>query len=276
MRVFGSSVLLGVSVVALQSLAVAQTSPPPPDYQQPPPGYQQPPPGYQQPPPGYQQQPPPGYQQQPPPGYQQPPPAGYPPPQAYGSSPPPGYAAPPPQGKHGFLALPYIGIESHQGDSGEALNTGFILGALLGGRINPQFSINGELRFDVLNPKGSPPAGTDETALEFDLAFSPLFHAPLGAGEFVIGPKLGAFAAADTPTYGGTEVQPIGASGYVVGFNTGAFFDVSPGVALGGMISFSIRDATKVCLKYGGVEQCDSTTNYDAEKVLGFHAGALF
>ena len=274
MRVFGSSVLLAVSVVALQSFAVAQTTPPPPDYQQPPPGYQQqPPPGYQQqPPPGYQQQPPPGYQQQPPPGYQQP---GYPPPQAYGSQPPPGYAAPP-QGKHGFLAIPYIGLESHQGDSGEGLNTGFILGAILGGRINPQLSLNGEIRFDVLNPKGSPPAGTDETALEFDLAFSPLFHAPIGAGEFVIGPKLGAFAAADTLTYGGTEVQTISASGYVVGFNTGVFFDVSPTVALGGMISFSIRDATKVCIKYGGVEQCDSTTNYNSEKVLGFHAGAMF
>ena len=116
----------------------------------------------------------------------------------------------------------------------------------------------------------------DETALELDLAFSPLFHAPIGTGEFVIGPKLGAFAAADTLTYGGTEVQTISASGYVVGFNTGVFFDVSPAVALGGMISFSIRDATKVCVKYGGVESCDSTTNYNSEKVLGFHAGAMF
>src|SRR5215468_9494380 len=122
MRVFGLSVLIAVSVVAIEAFAVAQTSPPPTDYQQPPPGYQ--------PPPG--QQPPPGYQQQPPP------------PQAYGyNQPPPAYAPPPPPGKHGFLALPYLGLESHQGNSGQDLGTGFILGTLLGGRLNPQFSING-------------------------------------------------------------------------------------------------------------------------------------
>src|SRR5437773_1892137 len=88
MRVFGLSVLIAVSVVAVEAFAVAQTNPPPQDYQQPPPGYQQqPPPGYQQqPPPGYQQQPPPGYQQQPPPGYQQ-----QPPPQTYGYPSQPGY-----------------------------------------------------------------------------------------------------------------------------------------------------------------------------------------
>jgi hypothetical protein len=73
--------------------AHAQSSDPPPGYQQ-----QQPPPGYQQPPPGYQQQqPPPGYQQ-PPPGYQQPPPAYQQPPPAYQQPPPPGNYPPPQYG----------------------------------------------------------------------------------------------------------------------------------------------------------------------------------
>src|SRR5438874_13044698 len=110
MRAFRLSLLIAVSTAALATSAVAQTSPPP--------GYQQqPPPGYQQPPPGYQQQPPPGYQQ--------------PPPQTYGYPQQPGYAPPPPPGKHGFLAIPYLGLESHQGDSGTNLGTGFILGGLL-------------------------------------------------------------------------------------------------------------------------------------------------
>src|SRR5215471_7726615 len=127
MRVFGLSVLIAVSVVALEAFAVAQTNPPPQDYQQPPPGYQQqPPPGYQQPPPGYQQ----------------------PPPQTYGYPSQPGYAPPPPPGKHGFLALPYIGLQSHQENDSTDLGTGFMLGTLRGGRVNPACSTTGELRTD--------------------------------------------------------------------------------------------------------------------------------
>ena len=270
MRVFGSSVLLAVSVVALQSFAVAQTSPPPPDYQQPPPGYQQ------QPPPGYQQQPPPGYQQQPPPGYQQPPPAGYPPPQAYGNSaPPPGYAAAPPV-KSGFLALPYLGISSLQGTTGENNGAGFLLGALLGGRINPMLSLNGEVRFDILNPKNVN-SGYDVGEAEFALSFSPLFHAPFPQGEFVIGPKLGIFGYALEAKYGGQTVDKVSASGLELGANAGVFFNISPTVALGGILSFTVRDPSKVCeTVYGYAEQCNDSTDFDSQKVLGIHAGALF
>ncbi len=274
MRVSGLSVLIAGSVVALEAFAVAQTNPPPQDYQQqPPPGYQQPPPGYQQPPPGYQQQPPPGYQQ-PPPGY---PPPGYqqPPPQAYGYPQQPGYGAPPPAGKHGLLALPYIGLESHQGNSGSDLGTGFVIGGLLGGRVNPMFSINGELRLDVLNPKNVP-SGADITVIEVDLAFSPLFHVPFPNGEFVIGPKLGIFAGAASASYGGQDAGSTSTSGLMGGVNSGVFFDISPKVALGGMLSFTVRDPGESCATPpGGSESCVSG-DYPSEKVLSFHAGAMF
>src|SRR4051812_49701208 len=218
MRAFRLSALIAFSTAALEALAVAQTPPPPTDPNAPPPGYQAPPPGcQQQPPPGYdQQQPPPGYQQQPPPGYQQ----QQPPPGYYQQQPPPGYyqqpptayqqppgayaPPPPPPGKHGFLALLYTGFETHTGSTGQGLGPGFIIGGILGGRVNPQFSINGELRFDVLNPKNVNP-GYDVTALELDLAVSPLFHVPFGKGEFVVGPKLGIFAAANDIKYGGAS-----------------------------------------------------------------------
>ena len=267
MRVFGSSVLLAVSVVALQSFAVAQTSPPPPDYQQPPPGYQQPPPGYQQ-------QPPPGYQQPPPPGYQQPPP-GYPPPSTYGQG-QPGYGAAPAPVKSGFLALPYIGISSLQGTTGENNGAGLLLGALLGGRLNPQFSLNGELRFDILNPKNVNP-GFDVGEAEFALSFSPLFHVPFPQGEFVIGPKVGFFGYALEAKYGGQSVDKLSGSGLEGGANAGVFFNISPTVALGGMLSFTIRDFSRFCETVPPyAEQCNDSPNSDAHNVLGIHGGALF
>jgi hypothetical protein len=280
MRAFRLSALIAFSTAALEALAVAQTAPadpnaPPPGYQAPPPGYQQqPPPGYdqqqQQPPPGYQQQPPPGYyQQQPPPGYYQQPPTAYqPPPGAY--APPP-----PPQGKHGFLALPYLGLESHQGSADSDLGTGFVLGTLLGGRLNPNFSINGEFRIDVLNPKNVP-SGGDVTLVEVDFTASPLFHVPLPSGEIVLGPRLGFFGAASSVSYGGVEQMNSSASGLVAGLNAGAFFDVSHSTALGGMVSFTIRDPSRACTTVGGIEYCDENINFRAEKVLGFQAGALF
>jgi hypothetical protein len=274
MRVSGLSVLIAGSVVALEAFAVAQTNPPPQDYQQqPPPGYQQPPPGYQAPPPGYQQQPPPGYQQ-PPPGYQQPPP-----PQAYGYGQQPGYAAPAPAGKHGFLALPYIGIASHEESNSSDLGPGLTIGAILGGRLNPMISLNGELRIDVLNVKTSSlPANTDISgAFELDLAFSPLFHVPFPQGEFVVGPKLGLFLGGETVNYGGAEVETDTVSGLMGGVNAGVFFDVGPKMAIGGMLSFTVRDIGSVCsTPTGGSQSCNDSPGLPSEKVLGFHGGLLF
>jgi hypothetical protein len=274
MRVFGSSVLLAVSLVALQSFAVAQTSPPPADYQQPPPGYQQPPPGYQQPPPGYQQ-PPPGYQQQPPPGYQQQPGA-YPPPQTYGQ-PQSGYgAAPPPPGKSGFLALPYIGISSIQNDTGIVdTGPGLMLGTLLGGRLNPMISLNGEIRFDIINVKNVN-AGYDVGAAEFELAFSPLFHVPFPQGDFVVGPKVGLFAFGLEAKYAGQSVEKDSLSGPEIGANAGVFFNISTAVALGGMLSFTVRDPSTACQTIPPYAENCMDVNADSQKVLGFHAGALF
>jgi hypothetical protein len=259
MRVIGPSVLAVASIVAFEAFAVAQ-QPPPPDYTQPPPGYA--------PPPGYQQQPPPGYQQQPPPGY--------PPPQAYGYPQQPGYAPPPPPGKHGFLALPYIGFSSHQDAASSDLGAGFIIGALLGGRLNPMFSLNGEIRIDALNVKNQDPSVSISSAFEGDLAFSPLFHVPFPNGEFVVGPKLGFFFGGQTTNYLGqtTDTTVTGLAG---GINTGVFFDISPHVALGGMLSFTIRDIGSVCsTPSGGSQQCNDSPGFPSEKVLGFHAGALF
>jgi hypothetical protein len=266
--------------------------PPPPGYQQPPPGYQQqpppgyqqqPPPGYQQqPPPGYYQQPPPGYYQQPPPGYYQPPPPGYyPPPQAY-YYPPPGYGQPPPPSAqrppprtHGFLAMPYIGVHSRPGETGQGYGPGATFGALIGGRLSPSFSLNGEMRFDVINFRNEP-AGETWDATEGDLALSPLFHVQFPTGELVFGPKLGFFFYEETDKAGSNEIFRRTANGLSAGFNAGVFFAVNRVMSLGGMLSFTLRDPGQVCDKLPAQTENCVTDDYAARKVFGFHAAMLF
>ncbi len=269
--------------------------PPPPGYPQqqpgyPPPGY--PPPAYPQqpgyPPPGYSQQPgypPPGYSQQPgypPPGYSQQP--GYPPP-GYTQQPgypPPGYAyppnyyarpaPPPPAGKHGFLAMVFLGVNSLAGSTGQNENVGFRLGTIMGGRVNESFSINGEFTLDVLNPKNVP-SNVDLTEFELDLAISPLFHVQTGSNvELVVGPKLGIMVYEKDD--GGSPV--IKGNGYVYGLNAGAFASISRSVSLGGLISFAARKFTEVqdCAPDGTCTTDDNLPG--ADKVFGITGAILF
>jgi hypothetical protein len=231
--------------VVAHRTAAAQTSPPPDYQQQPPPqGYQPPPQGY---PPPQQQGYPPAYQ--PPPGY----------------APPPGYGPPPPPQRSGFLALPYIGVHTHTGNTGEGLDPGLTIGALLGGRLNQSFSLNGELRIDFLNVDNS-----DANIVQADVAFSPLFHAPVSpTAEFVVGPKIGGYGLA-----GDAAGVDYSESGLSAGFNAGMFFAVSPTTSLGGMLSFTIRDPSEVCQSAAGYEYCLSGS-FPSYKVLSFNFGAL-
>ena len=292
MRAFRLSALIAFSTAALEALAVAQTTPPPTDPNAPPPGYQAPPPGYQQqPPPGYQQQPPPGYQQQPPPGYQQQPPPGYyqqqPPPGYYQQpptayQPPPGAYAPPPpppgQARLSRAPLPRARIAPGRQPATVSARASSSA-RILGGRVNPQFSINGEFRIDVLNPKNVP-SGVDVTVVEVDFAVSPLFHVPFPNGEFVLGPKLGFFGAAGSTSRTeasstATEQLPAGSS---PGSTPASFFDVTRAHGPG-----RHAQLRRFAIPAGPARRraADANTAIDgqhsaSEKVLGFQAGALF
>jgi hypothetical protein len=247
---------------------------PPPSTGAPPEGYGQPPqPGYgQQPPPAYGQQPPPAYGQQPPPGYQQPPQGyGQPPPPGYGA-PPPGYGQPPPpppggRRRGGFLALPYLGIHSYQGDSGNGYGAGLRLGSFLGGRLNETFSLNGDISIDAENPDDE--LGLDSAAT-IDLAFAPLYHIDTGGSlEVVIGPRLGFFLSAQEDLLGITYRQ----TGVTFGFRVGGFVPITPGTSLGGLIGFDFKKMTEACIE----DDCgDVPDEVDSLKVLSIAAGALF
>jgi hypothetical protein len=272
-------------------------APPPPAAYPPPPAYAQPPGAYQPPPAGA---PAPDYQQQPPqagaPAYAVPPVGngyppsqgnGYPPPQGYaqpqgnGYPPPPpaAYAPPPPTGRHGFLAMPYLGIHSFVGDNATADNTGpgMRLGVLLGGSVSPMFSINGELTIDFINSKNVQ-EGVDHNAFDFVLALSPLVHIPAGNLEAVFGPILGLRGASTEDQAGGLTAKSR-ASGLTVGARAGAFVAVTPGASLGGFVTAEIRTVSKYCSTDPGfAEVCstDSAVTGPSDKVLGLNVAALF
>ena len=221
----------------------------------------------------------------PPAGY---PPAGYPPAQPGYPPPQPGYTpqtyaapAPPPPApveKHGFLPIIYLGVNSFQGKSGDNVGPGFRLGTILGGRITPQFSLNGELTIDVVNPKNT--GGADVTVVGVDIAFSPLFHVPLtptGTAELVAGPKLGFMGYSSQASAGGMDLGSESDSGYVYGLNLGVFGNVTPSTAIGGLISFEGRSYSKVCgTPAGGSESCSTSNLPDADKVLGINGAVMF
>jgi hypothetical protein len=169
------------------------------------------------------------------------------------------------------LFLPYLGFESHLGSHDEGLGPGVVLGALVGGRLNPMFSINLELTGNILNPKNDP-AG-DITIFEGDLVLSPLVHVAVAPNlEIVVGPKIGVF---------GGSLQATGlkqtATGFAVGLNLGAFFAVAPAMSVGGFIALTVRDPHEVCTTSDfALDTCDSTSDFFARKVLAFNAALLF
>jgi hypothetical protein len=181
-----------------------------------------------------------------------------------------------PPRRTGFLALPYLGVESHRGNTGNDEGPGLVLGTFLGGRLNPMFSLNGELTIDVLNPKNVP-SGEDVSAAEVDIAFSPLVHLPAGPlVELVMGPKLGIFASAEQDSVNGDTFKAR-ANGWVAGLNLGAFAAIGPSVSLGGMLNAQLRKPVQECSTLPGESEiCDSTSSFTAEKVIAVYAGALF
>jgi hypothetical protein len=238
----GATCINGQCMVPAQSATPPAATPAPP----PPPGAGYPPQGYYYPPPTYRS----------------PPPAGYPP------------AATAPSERSGFLALPYIGINSFFGSGTDGLDPGLRLGAILGGSVSPIFSANGEISIDVMNPNSGP--GVDASEVMVHLTFSPLFHARTPGAEIVIGPKLGIWALSAHASNGLMTVD-VTENGWTIGGNVGAFFPVGTGSAsLGMFLSYANLQLSEACATISGYgETCASDVSGDAN-VFALTFAALF
>ncbi|HVV52730.1 MAG TPA: hypothetical protein VHO06_23925 [Polyangia bacterium] len=197
-----------------------------------------------------------------------PPPAAYPP----GAYPPPA-AAPPPPPRSPFLGLPFIGVQSLQGDSGKGASSGLRVGGIGGVRINEEFSFNGEIVYDAVNVDN---AASDESVYNVQIAVAPFFHAPVApTADVVVGPKLGfARYGASASDYGYSV--DAGDNSLLVGLNAGAFFRISPIVALGGLVSFDWEKPLSCSISMNGYSQSCDVSGAQSLYVISAGAGALF
>ena len=165
------------------------------------------------------------------------------------------------------MAVPSIGINSFQGDTGVNRGAGLRVGILAGSRLAELLSLNVAMAFDVVNV--DLPGASDYV---FDLGFNPLFHFPLNQLEIVAGPLGGVFV--DKAATGGVLASDTWAYGWTAGANAGVLFAVGSRVRLGGLLTFSLRNPLKVCITAGGMDNCMSE-GITSHKVLGLSFAAL-
>jgi hypothetical protein len=157
------------------------------------------------------------------------------------------------------------------------LDTGISIGALLGGRLNPTFSLNGELRFATYHRQVLPESfSAGDHVVEIDAALSPLFHHRHLKAEFVGGPKLGVYAGFEPFTSSDSADVKRTAYGVTFGGNAGMFFGVTRTMSLGVLPSYTIRHAIRHCVsRFGNSQVCNQGEN-PTEHVIAFHLAALF
>ena len=173
----------------------------------------------------------------------------------------------------GFVAIPYLGINSFSGDGANGISTGLRLGALLGGRVSDIFSFNGELTLDKVNADAPP--GASASAYMFQLAISPLFHVDTPSVRFVAGPKMGFWGDTGHTSGGGFSADRRGL-GWTLGLNLGVFIPVKNTTSLGLMLSYATLRPLVACASSTGVDENCTGDNLQSLQVLGLTLGALF
>jgi hypothetical protein len=175
--------------------------------------------------------------------------------------------------REGFMALPFIGLNSFQGDTGRNVDVGLRLGAIVGTRLAENWSAGGELVVDFVNPSNTGTADVSEYMIDF--AFTPLLHVPQPGFEFVLGPVLGGFVLTASASGGGIS-ESVWAYGWTFGANAGVLLNVNESAKVGLLVSFVGREPFKECASSNIMSEMCATSGFTAAKVLGFAAAAMF
>jgi len=188
------------------------------------------------------------------------------------ASPPPAetIAAPADLWKGGAEAIPFLGMNSIAGDAGKGYGVGFRFGSLFGGRFAKNWSVNGEIVLDFLNPNSTP--GLDRSAWNGDFAVAPLYHYPLAQVELVAGPSLGTFLRLERRKDSSMS-ETLWAYGWTIGANAGAFVPLHDRKSLGVLFNFILHEPLKSCFD-AGKEMC-FTSGLSSEKMFGISLAAL-
>lgn len=237
-----------VAVLApvLASTALAQTPPVP---------------GYPLPPPGF-------YATPAPPTYWQPGPA---PPAE-----PPTLAPVYPPYSHGFLCLPYLGLNRPLPDSAGAYSVGFRAGSFIGYRVLRFLSLNAEMTIDLLHVNGPDSTGYSANEAVVDFTLSPLLHFQPGQSIVVIGPKLGTFRGNSAAGFEGSEEAYHG-TGWSYGMSLGVFVPVET-IAVGVLLNYTGHRWRTLCESDSRTRQLDvcNIPSRPRLRILGITAAMLF
>lgn len=180
-----------------------------------------------------------------------------------------------PPRRTGLLALPFAGIHTVQGIAADDYDVGGRFGFLLGAHVSSKVSLNVETAFNILSVN-TMNDGSDVSAHDLTIAFSPLFHAGGKTVEFVVGPKLGYWSDNFTIRFD-RQVARASQSGWTFGANAGVFIPASEDVALGVLLSYQFISPVSTCT-YGPSSterSCGDTALFPPE-ILGFTVAALF
>jgi hypothetical protein len=178
--------------------------------------------------------------------------------------------------RRGVLVMPFVGFQAVQGIAADDYDAGPRVGLLMGAHAAPAVSLNVELAMDFLNPKESPmaPRGSSISGRDLTIAFSPLFHASAGVGEFVIGPKLGFWSSSLESKTPGLDTQQASQTGWAYGLNMGAFAGVGDTAALGALLSYQMTYLSQTCARQGDLTDCD--IHASAPQILSFNLAGMF
>jgi len=165
---------------------------------------------------------------------------------------------------------------------------GMRIGLLLGGHVSSRVSMNVEGLCDVVEREGDGRAGGTDLVL----AFSPLFHIPVGSeAEIALGPKVGfrrlehdfEFSSKiGGATYRESTVYLL--TGRVIGFNFGIFGRLAPTTRAGVFFGFDVRTlgtpttCTTVSWRGTSTETCDAWqgSTPSTSRVAALSLGLLF
>jgi hypothetical protein len=176
---------------------------------------------------------------------------------------PPSPATPAPT----LLAMPFVGVHSYRSGVMASYYPGPRIGAVLGARLAPWFSLNAEATYDRsffrLLVESQPPSEGFA-----DFALSPFFHVPRGNVELLFGPEVGFFVRS-LADQGMTGPYTSWSAGLVLGLNAGGFVRVTDYASLGGMLTFERRMDRRYCQTLGTQpEVCTSNDVIDSAVVM--------
>jgi hypothetical protein len=173
------------------------------------------------------------------------------------------------------LAMAFAGIHSFTSPSAYMWEVGTRLGGLVGYRIQPWFSVDGELTLDLLDPVD------DQAAIlldkrQADFALSPLFHLRMPRWELALGPKLGRFwSRLDLLLIDQGRVHDRN-WGWVAGLNAGAFVRLPRSISAGLFASYVVRVYDPSCRDYpDGTTSCNQGTP-PSDSVASLSAAVLY